>query len=333
MTDLHDLLERESARYTLPHGATERMLERGGRRARNRRLTTIGVSAVLFVGILAILRSSLPGTDREPRPAVPVTRRSVAGTYVVRLSREDPGVQLLHMEGRFEMRLFASGVLELISPREFDLPGAPSTFEISRGELITDALVGSECDALGTYRVSLDAEVLALVPTDESCELRRIVLASRPWTAVASKATSDRLEGDWIASSSCERVVRAVRRAPVAAEVEAFWKAAVADEFGSDDLTDPCQAVSEPFVHMFRFADGRLQIFDPPDLREGFDGSYVIRGDIMTISDGSGRNIDGRYRVAFHIEGDRVTFDLIGRAASDAFFVGAWESAPFVRTS
>jgi len=84
---------------------------------------------------------------------------------------------------------------------------------------------------------------------------------------------------------------------------------------------------------MFRFADGRLQIFDPPDLSEGFDGSYVIRADVITIADGSERNIDGRYQVAFRIEGNRVSFDLLGRGASDAFFVATWESAPFVRAS
>jgi len=95
MADLHDRLERESERYTLPAGAGERMFERGRRRARNRRLATIGVGAVLFLAILAILRSSLPGAERESRPAVPnqVTPNSVAGTYVVRLSAEDPGVQ------------------------------------------------------------------------------------------------------------------------------------------------------------------------------------------------------------------------------------------------
>jgi hypothetical protein len=84
---------------------------------------------------------------------------------------------------------------------------------------------------------------------------------------------------------------------------------------------------------MFRFADGRLQIFDPPDLQEGFDGRYVIRRDTIIISDGSDRNIDGYYRVAFRIDGDRVSFELLGRAATDAFFVGAWEAAPFVRYS
>jgi hypothetical protein len=333
MADLHDLLERESERYTLPAGAAERMFERGRRRARNRRLAAVAVGAVLFVATLAILRSGLPGGEREPRPAAPVTARTVAGTYTVRLTPEDPGVQLLHMEGRFKMRLFANGSLELRSPRRFDLPGDPITFEIRRGQLTTDALVGSECEGPGTYRVSLDAGTLTLVPIEESCDLRRIVLASRPWTAVVTGPTSDPLEGDWIATFSCERMVRAVRRAPVAAEVEAFWTAAVADQFGSNDLTDPCQAVSEPLTWMFRFADGRLQIFDPPDLQEGFDGSYLIRGDVMTISDGSDRNIEGRYEVAIRTQGDRVSFDLLGRGASDAFFVATWESAPFVRTS
>lgn len=338
MADLHELLERESERYTLPDDTAERMFERGRRRARNRRLATIGVSAVLFVGIVAILRSSLPGADREPSPADRITPRSVAGTYVVRLSPEEPGVQLLQMEGRFEMRLSADGVLRLTSPRGFDLPGKPSTFEINQGKLTTDALVGSECEAPGTYRLNLDAGVLTLVPIDESCELRRIVLASRPWTATARGATTDPLQGDWTATFSCERMVSAVRRAPVPEEVETFWKAAVADQYAQGPtppgaLSDPCRIVPEPLVYMFRFAGGRLQIFDAPDFQEGFDGRYVIRGDAITISDGNDRNIEGRYRVVFRIDGDGVTFDLVGRAASDAFFVATWESAPFVRTS
>ena len=335
MSDLRDLLERESERFTLPHDTAKRMFERGERRARSRRIIAIGVSAALFVGMLAILRSSLPVADRERDPAV-MTRRSVAGTYEVSLTPEDPGVQLLHMEGRFEMHLSAEGALTLTSPERFDLEGDPSTFEITRGGLTTDAFVGSECEAPGTYRLSLDAGLLTLVPIEESCELRRIVLASRPWTAVASAAT-DPLQGDWTASFSCERMVRAVRRAPVPGEFEAYWRAAVADQSGEatepDDLTNPCRAVVDQLEYMFRFSDGRLQIFDPPDLQEGFDGSYRIRGDTITISDGGDRNIDGRYRVVFRIDGDRVTFDLLGRAASDAFFVATWESASFVRTS
>jgi hypothetical protein len=336
MSDLRDLLERESERYTLPHDTAKRMFERGERRARSRRIMTIGVSAALFVGMLAILRSSLPDADRERDPAV-MTRRSIAGAYEVGLTSEDPGVQLLHMEGRFEMRLSADGDLTLMSPKGFELPGDPSTFEIRESRLTTDAL-GSECEAPGTYRVSVDAKLLTLAPLEESCELRRIVLATHPWAAVESTATTDPLQGDWIATFSCSRMVHAVRTAPVAPEVEEFWRAALADQYTRgpttpEDLTDPCRNAPELLVRMFRFADGRLQIFDPPDLQEGFDGRYVIRRDTITISDGSDRNIDGHYRVAFRIDGDRVSFELLGRAATDAFFVGAWEAAPFVRAS
>jgi hypothetical protein len=332
MADLHDLLERESERYTLSADAAERMFERGRRRDRNRRLATIGLSSALFLAIVAILRASLPDAQKEPSPA-DLTPRSIAGTYAVQLNSEDPGVELLHMEGRYEMRLSANGTLDLLSPRDFDLQGDAITFEINRAQLRTDALVGSECEEPGTYRVSLDEGLLTLAPIEESCELRRIVLATRPWTSVANATTIDPLGGAWTATFSCERMVRAVRRAPVAAELEAFWTAAAADQFRSDDLTDPCRRQSQPLTWMFRFADGRLQIFDPPDLQEGFDGRYVIRGDVLVISDGSDRNIEGHYLVEFSINGNQVSFDLIGRGASDAFFVATWESAPFVRTS
>jgi len=333
MVDLHDLLEDESQRFSLPAGAAERMWERGKRRERSRRITTMGLGAVLFVAILVILRSSWPGAQREQTPADDLTPTALAGTYAVELGPQDPGVQVAHMAGRYEMRLSTDGHLELVSPKGFDLTGGAFRFEISGQEMTTDALVGAGCRAPGTYRVVRDAGVLSLVPIQERCELRRLVLGTRPWAAVRNGPASDTLEGDWMTTFSCDQMVRAVRRAPVTAQVEAFWTAATADRFGSDDLGDPCRAAPESLAWMLRFSDGRLQIFDPPDLSEGFDGSYVIRGNVLTISDGSERNIDGRYEVAFRIEGGQVSFDLIGRGASDAFFVATWETAPFVRTS
>jgi hypothetical protein len=44
---------------------------------------------------------------------------------------------------------------------------------------------------------------------------------------------------------------------------------------------------------MFRFTDGRLLIFDPPHLQEGFDGWYAIHGHVITIRDGGTRNFEG----------------------------------------
>ena len=336
MPDLHDLLRRESERYTLPAGAADRMFERGSRRARNRRIATIGVSSVLFLVVLAILRAGLPGGHWEQRPAV-LTRRSIAGTYVVRLSTQEPGVGLAHMGGQYKMRLSANGDLELISPRGFDLPGDSIMFDIDDGVLTTDALVGSECETPGTCRVSLDADLLTLTPIEESCELRRIVCASQPWTAAAG-AGHRSARGRVDRFVPVRRMVRAVRRAPVPAEIEAFWRAAVTHQYSQGptqpvDLSDPCRFVPEPLVYVFRFTDGRLQIFDAPELEEGFDGRYVVRGDTITISDASDRNIAGRYQAAFRVHGDRVTFDLLGRAASDAFFGATLESALFTRTA
>jgi hypothetical protein len=333
--ELHDVLERESERYTLPPGAAERMFERGARRARNRKRAAIGLSAILFVGILAIIRTSMPDGDRE---VVPATRRSVAGTYTVELSDTDPRVELLGMRGRYEMRLLEDGTLTIVSPRRFDLPGDPSTFTVTDGRMTTDALVGSECKELGTYRVRHSEGRLTLVPIEEPCELRRILFASRPWRPVTVPGATDPLQGEWTATFRCEQMLQAVHAADVAPSVEAFWKAALADQYadgpaGPEDLAHPCRDAPQPLTSMFRFTDGRLQIFDPPDLFEGFDGHYEMRDGVITISDGSDRNIDGRYRVAFRIDGDRVTFDLLGRAATDAFFVAAWESAPFVRTA
>jgi hypothetical protein len=192
--------------------------------------------------------------------------------------------------------------------------------------------VGSRCEATAAYAVHAVSGQLTLEPVQEECELRRIILSTHSWTVVADRNV-DVLEGEWKETFSCRAMVRAVRAAPVDPTKEAFWTGATADSFGSKHLTRPCRAVNEPLTRTFRFSDGRLQVFDPPDNQEGFDGRYAIDGDVLTISDPATRNIRGSYRLAFTIDGDHVAFHLLGRGATDPFFVGAWEAAPFVRTS
>ena len=127
-------------------------------------------------------------------------------------------------------------------------------------------------------------------------------------------------------------MVRAVRRAPVVPGSEAFWLQAASRERGSDDPDDPCAGSDDLVAFTFRFERGRLLIFDR-DLVEGFDGRYELRGNRIIFRDGSDENIDGRYRGAFVLDDDRLTFDLLGRAGGDPFFVATWESAPFVRNA
>jgi hypothetical protein len=328
MSDLHDLLERESERFRLPEGAAERMWEYGRRRDRNRRVASVCIGIAIFAAMLGLLRTAWP---RHETPAPP-TPSTVAGTYTTQLGAQDPGVELAHMGGSFELRLSADGHLELIGPKEVDLPGGPYTFELVDGRLTTDALVGSECKAAGTYGVQLNAGGLTLVPIEDACELRRVVLGTHPWEAVAPSSGADPLDGSWTATFPCAQMVRTVERASADPKQETFWRGAMADQFHSRDLTDPCQGTVQEVSFTFRFTDGRLQIFDPPDGQEGFDGRYLLHDGEMTIDDGGDRNIVGRYEVAYRIDGDHVTFDLLGRAGADAFFVGAWESAPFVRS-
>jgi hypothetical protein len=333
MAELHDLLERESERFTLPPGAEERMFERGRRHERNRRLAAIGLAAVLFLAVLAIVRSALPGGD-EPRPATPVTPESIAGTYAVELSRDDADIRRLNLHGRFEMRLERDGDLLLTSPRGFDLRGIPITFSIDRGVFSTDALVGTECETPGHYRPRLESGTLRFVALDDPCELRRALLSSQTWTTVIDTA-SDSLEGDWTATFSCEQMVRTVRNAPVSPADRDFWAANVsgfrgAPEQASDDPPDPCASLPEDLTFTFRFSNGRLWIFDGGNLTEGFDGRYELLGaHVLRFGD----RIDGPFRARFELEGDRITFDLMGRGGSQPFFVATWESAPFVKRS
>ena len=327
MADLRDLLEREGERFQLPPGAHNRMRERGRRRSRNRRLSAIAVGVVV-AGIVAVILHLVTPADRtEP---VPANRQSVAGSYAMRLTKDDPGVALVGMAGRYRLRLSTSGSLELTGPPQFDLPGDPIRFDVDRGVLTTDAFVGSRCKATAAYEVHADAGLLRLAPVQEGCELRRVILATHPWTLVADQ-TVDALEGEWTETFSCQAMVHAVRAAPVDPTKEAFWTGATADSLGSNDLTKPCRAVTGPLTRTFRFSDGRLQTFDPPDNQEGFEGRYEIQGDVVTIRDPVTQNIQGSYRLTFMIDGDRVAFHLLGRGATDPFFVGAWEAAPFVR--
>jgi Tol biopolymer transport system component len=71
MSDLRERLERESERMVRAPDFAERMFERARRRERNRRAAALGVGAILFIVVLAIIRAGLPDADRTPRPATP----------------------------------------------------------------------------------------------------------------------------------------------------------------------------------------------------------------------------------------------------------------------
>jgi hypothetical protein len=198
----------------------------------------------------------------------------------------------------------------------------------------TDALVGTECDAPGLYRPRLEGGTLTFEVVSDGCELRRVLLASSAWTPMVD-ATSDPLEGDWITTFSCARMVRTVRTAPVSPADRDFWAANVSGfrgppEDAPDEPPDPCATLPETMTFTLRFLNGRLWVFDGGTLVEGFDGTYDLLGPrVLEFGD----RVDGPFRARFDVDGDRIAFDLVGRGGRQPFFVAAWESATFVRRS
>jgi hypothetical protein len=333
MSDLRSVLEREGERVALPPDAADRMFERSRRRQRNRKVGALGTGILLFLAVLAIVRSSLPEAHRpEPARPRPITARSIAGTYMVRLPASDEQVDRLGLEGRYSMQLKPDGSLLLVGTHKVDFPWNPATFELSRGVLTTDAFVGTSdpdqgCRAPATYRVERGAGSLMFTPVEEPCRFRVTILATGPWTAVSSHP-SGRFQGDWNTTFSCERMLRTVQRAAIAPRDEEFWLRH-AGELGPDP-NDPCTGAPDAITFTLRFDRGRLLIYGP-DGSLGFDGGYDVRGNVMTIRDAGRGNINGSYELRFRLNQDRVSFQLLGQGAIDPFFVATWQSAVFVK--
>jgi hypothetical protein len=325
---LRDALEGEGRRVSLEHGAAERMFERRDRRDRRRRIAAGSVGLGLAAAVMALVLVWMASPARD-RPAA-LGRGAVAGRYETRLSPNAPGVERLGLAGRYELRLSEDGALTIVSPVEVDMPGPPIAFNVDGHRLTTDLLVGHGCGSAATYRWSLADGALTLAPLEETCELRSTVLGSRAWHAVDPGSPADALQGEWTATYPCEEMVAAVDASAASRHDQAFWRRANAKETGSSDPEDPCAGSRSTWSHTLRFDGDRLQIFDNGPA-EGFDGRYVLDGDVLTIRDPRTRNIAGCYplRVAF---GDgTLTFTLLGRGASDPWFVSTWQVAPFDR--
>ena len=331
MTDLRlrDDLELEGRRVSLAPGAAERMFQRRDRRDRRRRTGTVVVGLVLIAGVIAVVRAALPSGESPER--IVSGPEAVAGTYVVRLPERDPDVARLGLAGVYQLRLGADGTLGIVGPRENDLPGGSIGFSVRGHELVTDLLVDQGCDAAATYEWSRSGGTLRLDPLDDTCELRSVLLGTRPWTSRDTPA-ADAVQGDWTATFSCEQMVATVERAPVSAQDEAFWRRANAEGLGSPDPEDPCAASPPPFSQTLRFTGDRLLIYDGRGA-EGFDGRYDLSDNVLTIRDPRTRNIEGSYRLAVEIRAESLTFQLLGRGATDPWFLATWEPAPFLRTA
>jgi hypothetical protein len=196
---LRDELRREAA-------AIEPDVERhlGAVEARARRRGGIGASTVLLAAAIVvaaiILRVPDPrlgdgaGSSGSPSPvassppspslSAPVTYPQIAGTYVAILDGADAAVKRDALGGEWTMRLQPEGVVFLSPPASF-VPGASGlsgiAFSLVGDHFRTNLFYNDYCNSIGTYAWSRAVNTLTFTQVDDTCSIRRTLLATTPW--------------------------------------------------------------------------------------------------------------------------------------------------------
>ena len=195
---LREELRRDAARIDAD---VERNL--GAVEARSRRrndLPITGLLAAAAIVVLAILlRVGEPRSDTGlgagssptvappstvPSPSGVATNPQIAGTYSVSLDPTDPAVQRDGLRGLWTMRLQPDRLV-LMSPPPTFAPGSAGltgiAFSLAGDRFRTNLFYNDYCNSVGTYTWALQAGRLALTPVDDTCSIRRTLLATTPW--------------------------------------------------------------------------------------------------------------------------------------------------------
>jgi hypothetical protein len=198
---LRDELRREA-------DAIEPDVERhlGAVEARARRRGGIGASTLLLAAAIVvaaiILRVPDPrfggeaGSSGPPTPVAsssaspspsrtaPATYPEIAGTYLATLDAADAAVKRDALGGEWTMRLQPEGVVFLSPPASF-VPGASGlsgiAFSLVGDRFRTNLFYNDYCNSIGTYAWSRAGNTLTFTQVDETCSIRRSLLATTPW--------------------------------------------------------------------------------------------------------------------------------------------------------
>jgi hypothetical protein len=196
---LRDELRREAE-------AIEPDVERhlGAVEARARRRGGIGASTLLLAAAIVvaaiILRvpdprlsgevgssgspSPVASSSPSPSPSAPATYPEIAGTYVAMLDSADTAVKRDALGGEWTMRLQPEGVIFLSPPASF-VPGASGlsgiAFSLVGDRFRTNLFYNDYCNSIGTYAWSRAGNTLTFTEVDDTCSIRRTLLATTPW--------------------------------------------------------------------------------------------------------------------------------------------------------
>ncbi len=178
-------------------GSLERVTLRSESRSRTSSalLATAAVVVIMvFVAVILPGRHPLgpvPGGNQtgSPEPTMPVA--DLLGSWSVTLTGADPGVAGLGMTGDWTMRLGAGSTIDLMPPTGFRAPSgrAPDGYvHAETGTTFLTTLLARDfaesCTGSGTYAWSVAKGQLSLVAVNDTCDARRALLATRPWTTL-----------------------------------------------------------------------------------------------------------------------------------------------------
>ena len=195
---LREELRRDAARIDAD---VERNL--GAVEARSRRRNDLPITGLLaaaaIIALAVLFRVGEPRSDTAagpgssptvpppstvPSPSGVATYPQIAGTYSVSLDPTDPAVQRDGLRGLWTMRLQPDRLV-LMSPPPTFAPGSAGltgiAFSLTGDRFRTNLFYNDYCNSVGTYTWALQAGRLALTPVDDTCSIRRTLLATTPW--------------------------------------------------------------------------------------------------------------------------------------------------------
>jgi hypothetical protein len=194
---LAEELERDASRI---EPDVERNLGAVEQRSRRRRdfpgAALVAGAAIVAVAILVRVGEPRTETGAGSSPTAPASSvpspsgaaryPQIAGTYTVTLDATDPAVARDGLGGSWTMRLQPDGLVLLSPPASF-APGSAGltgvAFSLEADRFRTNLFYNDACDSIATYTWALQAGRLSLTPVDDTCAIRRTLLATTPWRA------------------------------------------------------------------------------------------------------------------------------------------------------
>jgi hypothetical protein len=160
------------------------VLARRRRRVRTRRLGLVVAVAGLAALVIAFampIADWLRSEDRAPTVGV---AQQLAADYEVSLSEAESASVQPSLAGRWRMRLQPDGEIALTAPDTFAAERNPLgvSFTADDATFRTNIFYNDFCTSIGTYTWQLTGQQLTFSAVSEACEIRQVLLTTKPWT-------------------------------------------------------------------------------------------------------------------------------------------------------